>query len=163
VFRTTVLKTTGRVRRNSVQVLDHEYLVVHTAKSLMAWGLESFWHDGRRLYMADPARTIVDILDAPRLGGGIRHASEILAAYLDEHDPGRLVDYGDRLGNRTVFKRLGYLLESMARGESELLDACRKRVPSGVSLLDPDGPRIGPRSPAWALRVNVRVGQSDPS
>ncbi len=163
VFRTTVLKTAGRVRVSTVRLLDHEYMVTHVPKPLMEWGLESFWRDERRLYIADSTRTVIDILDAPRLGGGIRHTSEVLAAYLDEHGPDRLVEYGDRLGNKTVFKRLGYLLESMARGESDLLDACRKRVSSGVSLLDPDGPRSGPRSPGWALRVNVRVGQADPS
>ena len=163
VFRTTVLKTTGRVRTSTVWLLDHEYMVSHVAEPFMEWGLESFWHDERRLRIADPARTVVDILDAPRLGGGIRHAGEILAAYLNEHDPDRLVAYGDRLGNRTVFKRLGYLLEAMGRGELGLLDACRKRLPSGVSLLDPDGPRSGPRSSTWALRVNVRVGAEGPS
>ncbi len=163
VFRTTVLKTTGRVRTSSVWLLDHEYMVTHVAAPLMEWGLDSFWHDERRLHMADPARTVVDILDAPRLGGGIRHAGEILAAYLDEHDPDRLLTYGDRLGNRTVFKRLGYLLETTGRGESGMLDACRKRLPSGVSLLDPDGPRIGPRVVAWGLRVNVRVGREGSS
>lgn len=163
VFRTTVLKTTGRVRASTVLLLGHEYMITHVTKPLMEWGIESFWHDERRLHIADPARTVIDILDTPSLGGGIRHAGEILGAYLNEHDPERLVAYGDRLANATVFKRLGYLLEAMGRGESGLLAACRKRLSSGISLLDPDGPRSGPRSTAWALRLNVRVSAEDPS
>lgn len=35
----------------------------------------------------------------------------MLGAYLDDHDAARLIDYADLLGNRTVFKRLGYLVD----------------------------------------------------
>lgn len=163
VFRTTVLKTVRRVRTSTVRLLDHEYMLAHVAAPLMEWGIDSFWQDERRLRIADPARTMIDILDTPRLDGGIRHAGEILVAYLDGHDPDRLVAYGDRLGNRTVFKRLGYLLEATGSGSPGLVDACRKRLSAGVSLLDPAGPPGGARSTRWALRLNVRVGLEDPS
>ena len=58
-----------------------------------------------RLCIADLARTVVASLDEPRLGGGIRHVAEILAAYLDDNDPATLIEYGDRLGNRIARKR----------------------------------------------------------
>ncbi len=163
VFCTVVLKTTGRVRASRVQVLDHEYLVAHTDESLLTWGMETTWQDGVRLSYADPARTVIDILDAPRLGGGIRHAAEILGAYLDEHDPDRLINYGDRLGNRTVFKRLGHLAEAIGAEQPRLIEACRHRLSAGVSLLDPDGPRDGPRVPRWNVRANVHVSETNPS
>ena len=87
IFRTTVLKTSERVRAATVKLLDHDYLVGHIEPDLLTWGLKTEWRDGVRLRFADPARTVVDILDRPRLGGGIRHGAEILEAYLDEHDP----------------------------------------------------------------------------
>jgi predicted transcriptional regulator of viral defense system len=80
-----------------------------------------------------------------------------VSAYLDEHDRDQLVEYGDRLGNRTVFKRLWYLVEALGREEPGLLEACRKRLSSGMALLDPDGPRQAPRVSRWGLRANVRV------
>ena len=161
VFRTTVLKTTRRVRARAVHLLDREYLVSHAPESALEWGLKSLWHAERRLRLADPARTVIDILDVPRLGGGIRHGSDILAAYLDEHDPGLLVEYGDRLGNHAVFKRLGYLLDAMGRQEVSLMEECRKRVSVGLSLLDPDGPDGGPRVARWRLRANVKIAAKD--
>jgi predicted transcriptional regulator of viral defense system len=100
---------------------------------------------------------VVDILDTPRLGGGIRHGSEVLVAFLDEHDWRRLVEYGDRLGNRAVFKRLGYLVETLGVDRDDLLSACRARVSSGISALDPDGPLGGRRVMRWSLRVNVTI------
>jgi len=159
VFRTIVLKTTNRVRARRVEMLEHDYLVSHIDKRHLSWGLEASWQDGVRLTYADPARTVIDILDEPRLGGGIRHGAEILGAYLAEHDPDRLIDYGDRLGNRTVFKRLGHLVESLGAEQPHLIEACRQRLSAGVSLLDPDGPRSGPRVPQWNLRANVHVSE----
>ena len=157
VFRTTIVKTAQRVRVAEVQLLDADYLLTHVPKDQMAWGVESLWREEVRLHIADPARTVVDILDAPRIGGGIRHAAEILDTYLDEHDAHRLVEYAERLGNRAVFKRLGYLIETLGRDEPELIAACQARLSTGLALLDPDGPPNGPRVPAWSIRANVRV------
>jgi predicted transcriptional regulator of viral defense system len=99
----------------------------------------------------------------PQAGGGIRHAAEILAGYLDDHDAPRLIEYGDRLGNGAVFKRLGYLVEALGREEPELVAACQERLPVGIALLDPDARRDGPRVPRWGIRANVRVGPESPS
>ena len=110
VFRTTVLKTSARVREKTARLLDHDYIVVHTDDEALAWGLVTVWNDGERLLFADAARTIVDILDSPTLGAGIRNASDILANYLDEHDAADLLAAAHRLNNGAVFKRLGYLI-----------------------------------------------------
>jgi len=163
VFRTTVLKTTGRVRASSVRLLDHDYLISSVSEADMAWGMKTQWRAESRLRFADPTRTVIDILDTPRLGGGMRHGTEILAAYLDDHDPATLVDYGDRLGNRAVFKRLGYALEALGRDLPDLVEACRDRVSAGVSMLDPDGPAAGRVVTRWNLRVNVTLTAQDPS
>lgn len=163
VFRTTVVKTARRVRASGVRLLDADYLLTHIPEKTMAWGIEAIWHEEVRLHMADPARTVIDILDAPRIGGGIRHAAEILDTYLDEHDPLRLVEHAQRLGNGAVFKRLGYMVEALAREEPELISACRTRLSTGLALLDPNGPPDGPRVPAWNIRANARIDPGSPS
>jgi predicted transcriptional regulator of viral defense system len=163
VFRTTVLKTEGRVRRSSVQLLDHDYLITHISPEASDWGMKTEWRGEVRLRLADPARTVIDILDAPRLGGGIRHGAEILAAFLEDHDPAILVDHGDRLGNRAVFKRLGYMLEALEKDREDLIAACRKRVSAGISRLDPDGPTSGRRTTRWGLLINAQLGPEEPA
>lgn len=162
-FRTIVLKTTVRVRHASVGILNRNYLVTHTLPAQMEWGLTTIWYDDVRLRIADPTRTVIDTLDMPKLGGGIRHSADILMAYLAEHDPSQLIDYAERLNNRAVYKRLGYLLERLGRSHNSLIEASLARISSGVSLLDPDGPENGERNARWRLRVNARVSVEDPS
>lgn len=109
-------------------LLDHDYLVAHVDADLLSWGLRTEWHDGVRLRFADPARTVVEILDRPKLGGGIRHGAEVLETYLDGHDLKLLVEAADRLGNRAVFKRLGYLLEALGLDQPSRLRVRRASV-----------------------------------
>ena len=163
VFRTTVLKTTARVRASSVSLLDHAYLVAHAGETALRWGTTTEWNDGTRLRFADPARTVIDVLDDPRLAGGIRHAAEITSAFLDDHDAITLIDYGDRLGNRAVFKRLGYIVETLGHDLPDLLAACEARVSAGVSALDPNGPDGGRQLMRWGLRVNVALAPVEPA
>ena len=163
VFRTTVVKTTGRVRAGSIRLLDHEYMATHVSSPAMEWGMRAEWRGEVKLQIADPARTVIDILDLPRLGGGVRHGAEILAAYLDDSDPSVLIQYGDRLGNRAVFKRLGYLVETLGQDRGRLIAACHERLSAGISPLDPDGPRGGRREARWRLRVNVHIGREEPA
>ena len=125
--------------------------------------MKTEWRGEVRLWFADPARTVIDILDAPRLGGGIRHGAEILAAFLDDHDPAILIDYGDRLGNRVVFKRMGFILEMLGNNPRAIIDACRARVSAGISPLDPDGPEMGRTVTKWGLRLNVALGPEEPA
>ncbi len=162
VFRTTVLKTGKRVRTSSARVLDHDYLVAHIDPTGMSWGVKNLWKDEVRLRVADPPRTVIDILDTPRLAGGLRHGAEILLAYLDEHDSETLIRYGEQLENRAVFKRLGYSMEVLGRDQN-LVAACRERISSGISALDPDGPKGGRRNMRWNLRINVRIEPGDPT
>jgi len=157
VFRTTIVKTASRVRKTRDRLLDHDFHIVHVPQTLIEWGTRAVWRGDRRVQLADPARTVVDVLDDPRLGGGIRLCADILGVYLSDHDWRTLVDFGDRLGNRTVFKRLGYLLEAADLADDGLRDACRTRVTTGVALLDPSGAARGPRHPEWGLRINVAV------
>jgi predicted transcriptional regulator of viral defense system len=157
IFRTTVVKTSRRVRATHQRLLDHDYLIGHTPDSTMAWGVRPVWRREQRVSMADESRTVVDVLDDPGIGGGIRHVAEILSAYLIDFEGDQLLDYGERLGNRTAFKRMGYLIEAMGLPHDDLLAACRERISGGVSLLDPEASDTGPRIGEWGLRANVRL------
>lgn len=164
IFRTVVLKTTQRVRSSDETLLDQEYVLGHVPPSALEWGLQTVWIRERRVQLADVARTVIDMLHEPHIGGGIRHVAQVLESFMLDHpDAEFLLEYGDRLGNRTVFKRLGYLLEALSLGDEALRGACRSRISSGISLLDPTASSSGRRVSEWNLRANVELGPREAS
>ena len=156
VFKETVVISgrTTRVHRTKIQGVPFYVKTVNRDK---IFGTETVWRGQTRAYVSDPARTIVDILDDPKVGGGIRHIADIIKAYTthERRDDSLLIKYANKLGNRTVFKRLGYLLEVMKLGDVTLIEACHQAISSGTSLLDPSAPRKGRFTRRWNLRINV--------
>ena len=136
-------------RHGTVFSLKH----IHQRK---IFGTKNVWRHQSRVPVSDVHRTIIDMLDAPAIGGGIQHVSDCLAAYLrrDDRDDEKLVDYAVSLHNGAVFKRLGFLAERYPSG-AELGRLCGSHLSGGHAKLDPaqDGPLIVKK---WRLRVPER-------
>ena len=159
VFRTLLVVTARRVRHRDVEIQGLPFHLTVRASELM-FGTVPVWRSQTRVNVSDPSRTVVDILDDPRLGGGIRTVADVLHEYLhSEHrDDQLIVSYGDRLGNRAVFKRLGYLLEHSGVEAPKLIQACLDRRSSGLAALDPSSDSPARIVRRWRLRVNVTLG-----
>jgi len=159
IFRETIVVSGRRVRHRQIEIHEFPFRVKVVA-SHKIFGTSVVWRGQTRVLVSDPARTIVDILDDPSIGGGIRHVAEILGTYLadDRRDDSQLLDYAHKLGNRTVFKRLGYVLETLDVVAPTLVDACLNAMSSGIVLLDPAAPSKGRILRRWNLRINVTVG-----
>jgi predicted transcriptional regulator of viral defense system len=159
VFRTLLVVTARRVRHRDVEIQGLPFhLTVRASDAL--FGTVPVWRSQTRVSVSDPSRTVVDVLDDPRLGGGIRTVADVLYEYLhSEHrDDQILVGYGDRIGNRALFKRLGFLLEHSGADAPELIQACLERRSSGLAALDPSAKAPARIVRRWRLRVNVTLG-----
>lgn len=134
---------------------------VKVVKPAKVFGTRTVWRRTTRINVSDPTRTVIDLLDDPAIGGGLRQVGDVLATYFAsaDHYDALLLDYAKRLGNRAVYKRLGYLAEILGLGDPSLIEACRSRISSGVSLLDPGAEPRGPIVTRWNLRINVEVGR----
>lgn len=158
IFSTTVFVTSRPVARRQRQIGAAQLELRHRSASSL-FGTRRVWRDGIPVPISDRERTLVDCLDDPSLGGGLRHTVESLVNYAEGEKVSwqRLIEYGDRLGNRTVFKRLGYITETLSLADEWLLETCLKRVSAGTGLLDPDMPVMGPTRSRWGLRLNTRI------
>ncbi|MHB8717449.1 MAG: type IV toxin-antitoxin system AbiEi family antitoxin domain-containing protein [Candidatus Dormibacteria bacterium] len=162
LFRDVLVVTSRPVRARRHVLQDMPFTVTRRRRELLEFGLRPVWRGATKVYVSDASRTVVDLLDDPSIGGGMRHIANVLAEYLaSEHrDDDLFIAYGDRIGNRSVFKRLGWVLE--ARGETgRLLDACRDRRSAGIVKLDPTVSDQGRIARRWRLRVNVDLGRGD--
>lgn len=156
IFR-TIYVVAGRTIRPRRQTVQGTEFIIRTVPERTLFGTRRVWRGQAPVTVSDPHRTVIDVLDVPASGGGALHASEVLEAYFGtEHvDPSRLLDYGDRLGRGTVFKRLGYLVERGGMADHDFVEACRSRITAGISRIEPDRPAGGPIVSRWNLRVNV--------
>jgi predicted transcriptional regulator of viral defense system len=158
IFRDLMVVSTRRIgfRSDDIQGTPVRIKVVDSQRM---FGTVGVWRGSERVEVSDPSRTIVDLLDDPSMGGGIRHVAEVLEEYLagPHRDEELLLDHCERLGNRSVYKRLGYLLEALALDEPDLIERCRERKSSGVVPLDPGIQAAGVRNSDWNLRVNARI------
>jgi predicted transcriptional regulator of viral defense system len=104
--------------------------------------------------VADEAKAIVDSLDLPSYAGGVSGVAEGLWSALDPVGPpavdaGTLVEYANRMANKSLGSRLGYLLEDFGQATDGLI-----RSASPIKL-DPSRPREGHTATRWQVVVNL--------
>ena len=153
LFRSTLVVTIRRPRARRVEARGTVF-VVRTIASTAMFGLKPIWRGKVKVNVSDPTRTILDLLDTPALGGGIRSLLDMLKSYFGSayRDPKLLIRYADQLGNKAVFKRLGFLAATYLPNEAELVADCRKRLSAGNAKLDPKLP-ADRLVTAWRLLV----------
>jgi len=137
IFSTVLVMTIQKPRNRRLEIKGTTFLLRTVADKAM-FGLKPVWRGQVKISVSDPARTIVDMLTAPALGGGIRSVKDMLGNYLksDDKDLNLLIEYAERLSNGAVFKRLGFLLEITAPEEADTMAACSRRLTAGNAALD---------------------------
>jgi predicted transcriptional regulator of viral defense system len=160
LFRTVVVFSARPIRKRHMERQGTAFWIKTLPKEKL-FGTRRIWRGPVRVEVSDPSRTLVDILDEPRFGGGIRHVAQVVQQYFtgDLRSDGTLLDYAQRLGSGAVYKRLGFLLEGMGIPAPDVLAACRLNQSSGLSLLDPSVHVTGRILKRWNLRVNVVLDQ----
>jgi predicted transcriptional regulator of viral defense system len=112
--------------------------LIRTISEKALFGLKPVWRGQMKVEVSDPSRTILDLLNDPQLGGGLRSTTDIFTNYLqsDKKNLALLLRYADQLGNGAVYKRLGYLLERMSPADEAAIVQCRARLTKGNAKLD---------------------------
>ena len=138
IFRTVVVLTTRKLRGRAPVIKGTSFMLCTISEKAL-FGTKPAWKGQVKVSVSDPTRTILDMLRAPKLGGGIRPTVDIFLNYLKSENKNiqTLTDYAKRLGNGAVFKRLGFLLERYAPDQEAALNECRARMTNGNTNLDP--------------------------
>ena len=138
IFRSICVMTATRPRDRK-PLLRKAQFGLHTVPAAHFIGLKTVWRGGTRVQVTDPARTLIDMLADPALGGGIRHLAEMLANLLRDQpkEVAKLGIYAGKLGIGSVYKRLGFLLQRDHPDQADLIEACRANLSAGYAKLDP--------------------------
>ena len=164
IFRTIVVMTT-RKPRNRKPVIKGSSFLLRTISESALFGMKSVWRGQVKINVSDPTRTLLDMLNDPALGGGLRPMVDVFNNYIASKDKAidLLIKYAVRLGNGAVFKRLGFIATRFAPTEQVLIDSCRARLTKGNAKIDPSMP-ADKLITTWNLWVPVnwaKEGKSD--
>jgi len=140
LFNETLVFTTRRVVEKRVTAQGVDFRLYRT-KAKRLFGLKILWRGTTKISISDPARTLVDMIAAPEVGGGIDHVADCLSVYLESKTADRdlLIRYADQFDNGVIFKRLGFLADARLQ-DKKLAAECRARLTHGYARLDPAQP-----------------------
>ncbi|MBS0628663.1 MAG: hypothetical protein JSS30_00385 [Verrucomicrobia bacterium] len=138
LFTDILVLSTHPQPRSERKIGDHVFIVRKIPLKRM-FGLKIIYRDKAKVQISDLHKTIVDILDNPSIGGGIRSALDFLESYLrsPDKDVNRVLDYAKKMNNKAIFKRMGYLLTILKYPEASILAQCETNMSQGYSQLDP--------------------------
>ena len=143
---TTFVATTKKKR--PVRFRDYRFRFV-TMKPGKFFGYRREMVGDLPTVVADEAKAIVDSLDLPHYAGGLGEIAKALPAALEVVDVDTLVQYANRMEDRSLGSRLGYLLDAIGQPAEGLIKSA-----SPVKL-DVSGARTGETDPRWQVIVNV--------
>ena len=158
IFDSMVIFTGSKIRNSNLTIQNTNFLLKPLAK-IKYFGTKTIWRGRTKIQVSDPTRTIVDILNDPLVGGGMRNVADIIKQYFvsEFRDDNLLGAYIKKIKNKTVYKRLGYILETLNIDASYLIKKCKRNLSQGFSLFDPSAIGKGKYLRKWNLRINVNI------
>jgi predicted transcriptional regulator of viral defense system len=142
-------------QKKALRIQGVTYRFITLAKSKF-FGIETQQIGGRPFQISDPEKTIVDCFAHPEYCGGMIEAAKGLWNGFHERrlDLDKLAHYAERLGNRAVLKRIGYLTEFYQIPVNGHLTRWLEHLSAGYNPLDPLGSRRGTHNARWHLLIN---------
>jgi len=158
IFNSVYVFTSHPFRSKQINIQGTDFVLKFLKKN-DSKHTKGVWTENVKIQVSDPAQTIVDVLDNPSAGGGIRHVADIVENYFNsEHrDDLRLLEYIKENGNKTIYKRLGFILEALDVSSGEVINNCRNNMSKGYSVFDPTIKSKGTFYRRWNLRVNAEI------
>lgn len=138
IFLTVIVMTTQKVHQHQMRYQNVNFRI-KTISDRYFFGLKDIWRGQVNVKVSDSARTLIDMLYDPSLGGGIRLVSDMLTCFFqsEQADQKLLLEYAKQFNKGVVFKRLGYLTEKFFPEKKDLIHLCLLSMSAGYSKLDP--------------------------
>ena len=141
--------------RNRKKILNVSFVFVTVSKPKM-FGIKTIKIENHPVNISSVEKTIVDCLDHPEHCGGIKEIAKTIYFEHENLDFTSIVKMARMMRNKTILKRLGYILEIFSF--EQYLDSFRpKDVSKGYSKLDPKLPKKGKINEKWKLYVNSKI------
>lgn len=115
------------------------------------------YREANEVTIAEKEKAIVDSLLLPRYSGGINEIAKCLKNAWGELNKKTLAAYSLRMRNKSLVKRLGYLIEKeKLKIEKKLIEKLQRNIGGeGYSKLEPQLEKKGRYDKRWGLIINI--------
>ena len=151
----SVIFVVSSKRRKDRTILDTRFRFI-TIKQLKIFELIEVNISNSKVKISGVEKTIADCLDHPEYCGGVEAIAKALFFEHRELDMKKIIKNAVKMGNKTIIKRLGYLLDHFKYHEYEHLFKDVK-LSKGYPKLDPKLPKKGTFNDRWKLLINVDI------
>jgi len=138
LFRSVCVLTSKRTTYGNTEHQGVGFFIKHVPENHI-FGTKTIWRDQIKISISDPYKTILDIIDNPYLGAGLQHTTDCLREfkqlYSKQSDLDKLLTYAKQIGNGALFKKLGFIAETL-NFEQSFVDECAKNITTGYAQLD---------------------------
>ena len=110
--------------------------------------------EGMRVPISDPERTLVDLLELPRIAGGLLGALELFQRALPRVAAGRVAEYASRIARTSTCQRIGLLLDRAGAPPSVLRRLSRRTTGTKSLISLQPGRRTGRVNTRWNVVEN---------
>lgn len=156
LFLDTWVVTTQKVFKRKKTISNHQY-ILRQIKETDFFGLKTEWIEGNKILVSDPHKTVLDFLNFSDLFTS-QSIVDVFQTYLMSQvkNINTLTEYAKKVENKTILKRLGFLLELLSPESEALIQFCLENKSKGTSSLSTLSPcdRIIAR---WNLKVPKRL------
>jgi predicted transcriptional regulator of viral defense system len=159
VPQTVFVQSPRRKLQSRLVLAGVQYQLV-TIRTLRFFGLVRRIVDEQPIQVTDRAKTVVDAADRPDLCGGIWQLAQALRGHWAEVEWPKLDEYLIRFASGAVYKRLGYLVETLdlpIPARAERLAGWQTHLTAGIALLDPGESAGGSACMRWRVRDNISL------
>ena len=156
IFEPVVYLTTNLVANRDVTFGGIKFKL-KTIKPYKVFGTKTVWRKSTKIKVSNSTKTIIDFLDDPVSGGGMRTIADFFVEYWESEykNIDLLIKYAKKMKNRTIFKRLGFLLEVRGLADFRTIEFLKKNISSGYSEFDPSM-----KSKNFCRRWNLKISPS---
>jgi predicted transcriptional regulator of viral defense system len=124
------------------------------------FGSQEIERRGEKILVSDPEKTVIDCVDRPELSGGLGGVAQIISRAKPRISWRRLSKYLARLDERSLARRVGFLLERVRPGVPPPRDWANRWRARPDEAWAPLGPartfgRQGPHDRRWHIIQNV--------
>ena len=138
LFRSVCVVTHKRSLHRERKHQGVNFFIKHVPEHLL-FGTKTVWREATKIQISDPYKTILDCIGELPLGAGLQHVvdcmNEFKKTFNKSEDLDLLLSYAVRFNNGALFKKLGYLAESLDY-KPAFVSQCKKHMTSGYATLD---------------------------